>query len=128
MRSLKVLKKQRSGRPRRFALQHIENYLEAVPMLQRSTIRSASHAIGVPKYTFFDLLKRRDVCRHSSSVKQKLTKQKMILCVRFALQFVDRRFSTLPYVLMYNHVYIDEKWFYITRVNQTVYITKTRSC
>lgn len=91
-----------------------------IPFNRRGTIRSLSFASGIPKSTLFDIFKKGSVLKRiSSTIKPYLTienqKARLVYClshVRPNGQFED----------MFDHVHIDEKWFYLTQVKRTYYL------
>lgn len=113
------MKKIKCGRKRKDYSENI-NRMREVPFNRRRNLRSLSFAIDVPKSTLFRIFKRGDsIKRVSNSIKPYLTEQNKQERVQFCLSkiTIDLRFEDF-----YDTIHIDEKWFYLTQVNQTYYI------
>ena len=87
-----------------------------IPLNRRGTLRSLSCASGIPKTTLFRKLKERKLLKRvSSTVKPLLTDRNKIDRLKFCLSYVkpDGCFENF-----FNHVHIDEKWFYLSNVKR----------
>lgn len=107
-----------SGRKSSDLAQKLEK-IGDVPLNRRTTIRGLSSAINIPKTTLHRALKSRLLRRHSNAIKPLLTIENMRTRVEFALSHI--RDNGL-FIDMYDHVHIDEKWFYLTKTNTTYYL------
>lgn len=78
----------------------------------------------IPKSTLHDALKRGDIVRRTNSLKPLLTNQNKFDRMRFALSFIRRMPHENKFVFdnMRNVVHVDEKWFYLKRENQRMYL------
>lgn len=108
----------KSGRKKKY--DDIADRIKLVPLRKRSNIRSVSKAISIPKSTVMRALQSGEIKRHSSSVKPLLTDVNRMDRLSFCLSFVDK--VTHAFEAMDNRIHIDEKWFYLTRENQTYYL------
>lgn len=93
--------------------------IPSIPLNQRSTMRSLAAAINVFTSAVFKATKSQTILRHSSAIKPFLTPQNEMDRLRFCLSHV--RENNL-FIDMYNHVHIDEKWFYMTQNDRTYYL------
>lgn len=81
------LKKQ-CGRKRKDYSENLDRMRE-ISFNRRSTLRSLSYAIGIPKTTLFRIYKRGDkIKRESSAVKPYLTDQNKLNRVQFSLSMI----------------------------------------
>ncbi|KAH9109886.1 hypothetical protein LEN26_013915 [Aphanomyces euteiches] len=113
-------KKGRCGaKPKRTSIE-IETAIKRLKMHQRQTSRSLAHNCGIPKTTIFRHMKKEGrLKRASSRLRPLLTEVNMKARLEFAISFVkvDRVF-----VDMHDVVDVDEKWFYLTKVNGKFYV------
>lgn len=111
-------KKKNCGRKKKDFSENLER-MRAVPFNKRSNFRSLSYAIGIPKTTLFRIFKRGEFKRESNVVKPYLTDQNKKQRVEFCLSKIhpDGKFLDL-----FDHIHIDEKWFYMTRVKRNFYL------
>lgn len=113
-------KKQNCGR-KKHDRQIQLNAVTTVPWNQRSTLRSLSHAIKIPRSSLHDLMKRdAKIKRISSAIKPLLTEKNKIERLKFCLSMVDS--ATGFFDTMYNQVHVDEKWFYMTKNSRNYYV------
>lgn len=113
------LKKQNCGRKCKDYGEKLEK-LRHIPLSRRGTIRSAAHAIEVPKSTLFRILKKgKSIKRVSSTIKPFLTEKNKKDRVEFCLSKVlpDGKFMDFK-----DYIHIDEKWFYLTKCKRTYYV------
>ena len=111
-------KKSSSGRKKKYGLEDLER-LRDVDFHQRQNLRSLSYAISIPVTSCWRLLKEGMLKRVSSSLKPLLTPENMVARNHFCRSFIG---ANGLYNDMYQYIHIDEKWFYITRVNQRYYL------
>lgn len=124
------LKKQNCGRKCKDYGEQLEK-LRDIPHSRRGTLRSAAHAIGVPKSTLFRILKKGKVIKRvSSTIKPLLTEKNKKDRVEFCLSKLhpDRKFMDLK-----DYIHIDEKWFYLKKCKRSYYMlldeeTPHRTC
>lgn len=92
------------------------------PLRNRRTIRNTALSIGIPPTTLWDILKRGNIRRVSTTLKPLLTDQNKRNRVEWALSFVDR--DSLAFASMYDYVHLDEKWFFLCKETNTFYLAK----
>ena len=95
-----------------------------VPLNRRSNLRSLACATEISKSTLHRRLKEGDIRRHSSAVRPMLSEKNKVERVRFALSHIR---SNGLFEDMYDHVHIDEKWFYMTKFNCKYYLLPEES-
>ena len=113
-------KKGNSGRKPKYSEENVKSLIENVPLSRRSTIRSLSKATTIPTTTLWRMGKEGWLKRHSSAVKPFLTDANKMARLEFAKSFVNPR--TQRFDNMYDYVHIDEKWFYMTKINTNYYL------
>ncbi|CAI8602512.1 unnamed protein product [Vicia faba] len=98
--------------------------MRQVPLSKRSTYRALSNALNIPKTSLIRLQKSGVIRRHSSTLKPYLKEDNMINRLRFCKDMLDS--NSLPhdpkFISMHNIVFIDEKWFYITKTKNNYYL------
>lgn len=95
--------------------------IESVSLSKRGTLRTLAAAAKVPQTTLHRLLRRGVLRRCNSRVKPFLTPTNKIVRRQFALAMVNP--STIQFDAMYDRVFVDEKWFYLSQVNKRFYLT-----
>jgi len=112
-------KSKNSGRKRKNFAENLEK-MKDVPLNQRSTLRSLSAAIDVPRTSLFRRLKDGDsIKRVSSFLKPTLTDDNKIERLRFCLSKIKQN-GFFPNMM--NEVHIDEKWFFLTTNKKSYYV------
>ena len=89
--------------------------IQSTPLSQRSTLRSQSNATLIPVSNLGKMRKKGCFLRPSNAVKPFLTDVNKIARLNLENSFVNPR--TQKFDNMYNYVHIDEKCFYITKIN-----------
>ena len=117
---LKSFSPKRKGRVGRKSKEILAHVIKAVPIKKRRTVRALAKQIGVPKSTLQDAVKAGKIKRHSNSLKPELTEENKIDRLRYCLrQIIPETINDNPLFRgFYDVVHVDEKWFYITEVNQ----------
>jgi hypothetical protein len=111
-----------SGRKKRHTKEELDALILAVPHKQRSTMRDLSEATAIPRSTLHRYLKEGAFKKFNVKIKPFLSPVKKIARVNFCLSYLDE--ETGRFDPMYNTVHIDEKWFYIRKQQQRVYLTE----
>lgn len=107
------------GRKRKDYSTNISN-IKNVPLNSRSTIRSLSSATQIPSTTLFRIFKEGEQIRRvSASLKPVLTDENKKQRLRFCLSNIK---PNNMFEDFYDHVHIDEKWFYLTQDKRTFYL------
>jgi hypothetical protein len=127
--STSLLKRSNCGRNEKWNRDDVREAVKEIPLHKRRTIRSLAAALKIPKSTLFTMMKEGRNEREavimpvSLSSKPMLTEehksQRVFYCCSFLNNIVpDRCFHDY-----YDHVHIDEKWFFISEVQLRVYVT-----
>ncbi len=111
-------KKGKSGRKAKYSEGDLAT-MGDVPLRQRTTLRSLSFAMSIPRTSLWRLLKTGKIVRHSNTVKPLLSDQNKVARVEFCRSFVE---TSMHFNHMLNYVHIDEKWFYMTKIKDTYYL------
>ena len=89
-----------------------------IPPHRRKTYHSTAKALGVSLNTVQQMLLQQDVCHiHMSSLKPTLTDENKVSRMELALLFIDKN-DTSKFEHMEDLIYINEKWFYLTKDGQ----------
>jgi len=115
---LDVERKKGQGRKRKIKPSDVRERVKAVPFRLRQTYRSLSAQVGIPRSTLHTLLQAGVLKKSRSAVKPMLTDANKVKRIAYCESFVE---SDGCFGDMLDRVDIDEKWWYITRVN-TSYI------
>ena len=99
----------------KYSQESLMTAIQCTPLSQRSTLCSLSNVTLIPVSTLGKMHKKGWFLRHSNAVKPFLTDVKKIARLNFAKSFVNPR--TQKFINMYNYLHIDEKWFYMTKIN-----------
>ncbi|XP_057418200.1 uncharacterized protein LOC130712381 [Lotus japonicus] len=106
-----------------------------IPLRQRTTLASLSHALKVSKTTLYRNFKEGAIRKHSNPVKPSLKEENKSARLKFCISMLDN--TTIPhdptFVGMHNIVHIDEKWFYMIKKTENYYLLQDeedliRSC
>jgi hypothetical protein len=114
-------KRSRSGRkPKQINYEQ----LCIVPLKDRTTLVDTSKVAGVSKKTLLKHVKEGKVRRYTSSIKPHLTDENKKARLQWCVDMLDHeslhdnpRFKTL-----FDHVFIDEKWFFISCKSERYYL------
>ena len=99
--------------------------IPTVPLNRRSTLRSLARALGVSHTTLYQKLKLHKIRRHSNRLKPSLKEKNKRERIKFCLSMLDETTLAAPrpkFISMHNIVHIDEKWFYMTKMNRCYYL------
>jgi hypothetical protein len=115
-------KKKRSGRHPKYNPVDISEAIANIPLSLRTTIRSTATVLGIP-YQTLHLYKEKTGCTmvHSSAIKPSLDEDNKV--ARF-MHCVDHVGANGLFKSMNHILHADEKWFYMTRVNQKYYLAQ----
>jgi hypothetical protein len=120
-----VVSHQKKNCGRRPKYPNISSDVATVPLSKRNTLRHLSAATGISTATLHRQLEKGIIRRHSSSLKPLLTECNKIARINFCFSMLEpSSVSTSPkFKEMFDIVYVDEKWFYLTRDRATFYLT-----
>ena len=96
--------------------EQIRQEVTQLSLHQRRTIRGLTHVLRIPKTTLHRMKQDKDdpVIRPVTiALKPFLTEQHKLLRVLYCCENLDR--ETRLYNSFYNHVHIDEKWFFVCK-------------
>jgi hypothetical protein len=113
-------KKGERGRKKKDFSQQLAN-LKNVPPSQRGTFRSTANAVGLNKSTLYNLVKRKEIRIHTSTLKPVLTDANKKQRVDFCTRLIDKQ--TMTFSSMMDVIHIDEKWFYISKNTRRIFLT-----
>lgn len=109
--------------------------IQGVQLHQRTTLTSFSNALGVSYSKLYRLFKKGVLRRHSNAIKPHLKEGNKLSRLEFCLSMLEESTTSDDFKFkgMYNYVHIDEKWFYLTKKDQTYYLLDSeddpdRSC
>lgn len=120
--------KKRSGRPRLYDHNAIAESVELVEQSSRGTLRDIASKLGVGTSTLWRIMQEGDndggqiILPHTNPVLPLLTAEHKVSRTFYALNRLD--LTTGLFDAFDAEVHVDEKWFYITRQNQRIYITQ----
>ncbi|XP_050217419.1 uncharacterized protein LOC126668255 [Mercurialis annua] len=98
--------------------------VSSIPLRDRTTIRRMSTALSISKTTLHRRIKEGEIKAHSNSLKPFLTEDNKKVRLKFCIDMINQgTINSRPlFTDMYDHVHIDEKWFYLTKVSQKYYL------
>ncbi|VFQ95494.1 unnamed protein product [Cuscuta campestris] len=94
------------------------------PLRKRTNVRSLAAAIGKPKSTVHEWIKRGLLRSHSKAIKPYLTDANKISRLRFCLDQVEPYSMSIHprFKSFHNVLHIDEKWFFMSKTSQKFYL------
>ncbi|KAF0682707.1 hypothetical protein As57867_025112, partial [Aphanomyces stellatus] len=90
-----------------------------LPLANRTTLRAISEQTGISRGSLHRYLKLGMFRAHSSAIRPVLTEANKYARMKFAMSFVN---ANMQFDEMLEHVHLDEKWFYLTKVTRTFYL------
>ncbi|XP_057532895.1 uncharacterized protein LOC130810784 [Amaranthus tricolor] len=103
-----------------------ENKFKSIEKAKKTTLRSLSKAMEVSYSTVCRWKTKRYFRKHTNAIKPLLTDKnkldRLIFCLSSCI--LDEQTKNFTFNEMKNVVHIDEKLFYITRTQQTFYLTQ----
>ncbi|XP_057529994.1 uncharacterized protein LOC130808552 [Amaranthus tricolor] len=116
----------KTGTKGRASIPFDENKFKSIEKVKKTTLRSLSRAMGVSHTTVCRWKKKKYFRKHTNAIKPLLTDKnkldRLIFCLSSCI--FDEQTSNFTFNEMSNVVHIDEKLFYITRTQQTFYLTQ----
>lgn len=115
-------RKGNSGRKRKDFTENVKKINE-LPAHKRKNIRMLAREINVPKTTLFRILKRRENVKEENNAviePHLLTDENKRERVKFCLSKIA---ANGYFENFFDTVHIDKKWFYLTRVGETLQLT-----
>jgi hypothetical protein len=99
--------------------------LRNVPLKDRMTLEHAKEVLGISKSTLHRYLQQGLLRHHSNIIKPHLTDGNKMSRLRWAVQMVDqgsRSCGDPRFKGLFDHVFIDEKWFFLTQKSEKYYL------
>jgi hypothetical protein len=98
--------------------------LRNVPLKDRTTLEDASKVLGVSKKTLLKHIKEGNLRRHTSSIKPHLTDANKKARLQWCVNMLDHEslHDNPKFKSLFDHVFIDEKWFFLTRKSERYYL------
>ena len=99
--------------------------IPTIPLNRRSTIRSLAWQLGCNPTTLFRKFEMQLIRRHSNAMSPTLTEKHKEKRAQFCLGMIDENtIGTADplFIDMYRILHVDEKWFNMTKSNQTYYL------
>ncbi|XP_057517048.1 uncharacterized protein LOC130798177 [Amaranthus tricolor] len=105
-------------------VQVLTNVLESKPMGERTCIRDVATCLDLAPTTVWRLIRRGEIKAHSNPLHPYLTDANKARRVEWILSLIqeDTIHHHPMYKGMYDFIHIDEKWFYLTKKTQRVYL------
>ncbi|CAA0841436.1 Unknown protein [Striga hermonthica] len=99
--------------------------IQRLPVQNRGTIRNLAKAVNNSKTRVGKRIKAKDIRPHTNAIKPQLTEANKHSRLCFCLQSLNfhKAIETAEFSSMHNIVYIDEKWFYMTKPSHRYYLT-----
>ena len=119
-------KKGNSGRPRLYDPQELQSTLEDLPMEDRGSMRQIADRLGISVWQVHSFVHDIKVIRpHSNSIKTYLTEQNKLSRVLYAHgRIKENGNQQLIYDGAFNEIHVDEKWFFISKKSQKIYLSE----
>ena len=95
-----------------------EDEIVAVPVETRSTHGSLAHELEVSASLVSRYIQRGKLVVKSSSVKPRVTDINKLKRIHFVLSNIEGDAGAKKFKIFYDRIHVDEKWFYITKVNR----------
>ncbi|XP_057517907.1 uncharacterized protein LOC130798830 [Amaranthus tricolor] len=100
------------------------NIIESKPMGEHTCIRDAATCLDLSPSTVWRLIKRGKIKAHSNPLHPALTDANKIRRVEWIWSLIQE--DTIQrhpiYKAIYDFIHIDEKWFYLTKKTQRIYL------
>jgi hypothetical protein len=115
--------KNQVARNKKWNTDELREAVKAVPLHQRRSLRLLSGALEVPLSTLHRMRKNDDdqvIRPHTSVLRPLLTNEHQFQRVCYAAMHLNR--NDYRYDDFYQHVHVDEKWFYLTEQQMRMYL------
>ena len=118
-------KKGRCGRKRKWNIEELKLEMAKLPKSKRTTFRSLSLHLGVPRVTLSRLLHNDNVIRRQTArVEPSLTETNQLTRFYYSADRIRINNYTMRFDRGYDEVHLDEKWFFLTQKDRTYYLTE----
>ncbi|XP_057770702.1 uncharacterized protein LOC130990491 [Salvia miltiorrhiza] len=97
-----------------------------IPLAKRTTMRDVAAAANVGLHAVHKLLKSGDIRRHSNCIKPLLTDRNKKMRLEWCLSMLDPRSVHQDPIFkgLFDIVFIDEKWFNMTKRTENYYLSR----
>ncbi|GAA0144002.1 hypothetical protein LIER_04556 [Lithospermum erythrorhizon] len=101
--------------------------LKEIPLRRRKTVVCLAHSLGMSKSIVHQRIEDDVIRRHSSAIKPQLIDEnkKVRLCFCISMlqvqSSIDGR-TKVKFMVMFDHVIVDEKWFYMSKETEKYYL------
>jgi hypothetical protein len=92
--------------------------MKDIPLDKRSTQESLAFQLGVSRSWVRRNIAKGSIRLGKSVVKPRLSDKNKLLRMRYVLSKVEKEDGIRKFKGFYDHIHIDEKWFYITKVKK----------
>lgn len=119
--------KHKCGRKEKWDREALKEEMVELTQEDKGSLRCLAEALGIPKSTIHKMVRydeEKIIEVHTSSLKPALTDLNMFTRFLFAAGHVLKVPESVnwKYDAMFSEVHIDEKWFYITKVKDRMYL------
>ncbi|KAH7847471.1 hypothetical protein Vadar_026428 [Vaccinium darrowii] len=100
------------------------NRIAEIDLRQRTSLRSLSMALNMPKTTLYRRVKKGHIRPHTNALKPYLSNDLKRARLQFCLSMLEpsNLYTQPTFKNMYNYVHIDEKWFFMTKETERYYL------
>lgn len=116
-------RKNKTGRRRQWIPEEVREAVKEVPIHRRRSLRSLSGALRIPLTSLFRMKQQQDdavILPHTNSLKPLLTPEHQFQRVCYAVMHLNE--NDHKYDGFYQHVHVDEKWFFLTEQQMRMYL------
>ena len=118
-------KKSNSGRPILYNREDLQEAMEDIPAFERGNLRSLAKRLGVSVKVVWKMkIEERVIHPHTNSIKPFLTDEHKLHRLAYAADHIKTDDGEPRWDGMYKEIHVDEKWFFISRETQRVYLTQ----
>jgi hypothetical protein len=114
--------KNKTGRRRQWIPEEVREAVKDLPIHRRRSLRCLSGALGIPLTSLFRMKQQDDavILPHTNSLKPLLTPEHQFQRVCYAVMHLNE--NDHKYDGFYQHVHVDEKWFFLTEQQMRMYL------
>ena len=121
-----VSKKSQCGRRQIYNRDEILAEVEAIPMEKRGTNLDLAKELGISKSLAWKLIRREKILApHSCAVKPLLSEHDKVMRMLYCANRVKKQNNRYFFERNDNQIHVDEKWFDMTPMKQTTYVTQS---
>ena len=118
-------RKNKIGQRRQWIPEEVREAVKQLPIHRRRSLRCLSGALGIPLSSLYRMKQQRDAdsavfLPHTNSLKPLLTPEHQFQRVLYAVMHLNE--NDHKYDGFYQHVHVDEKWFFLTEQQMRMYL------